>query len=108
MEVGADLYCVRFDIRMDFYRENYGADADGRRGEMRSYVEREVADVPSRVELYTENDCVEVAWASLTPEVQTAIKTQMEAIGEDYEPDDYGPEDDGDAAYDAWRDREDD
>jgi hypothetical protein len=41
--------CFEIEVELNFYKENYGADADGNRGEMRSYCDIEGYEITEEV-----------------------------------------------------------
>ena len=112
-----------FDITVDvnFYSENYGADADGRRGERRYYHEVEDYGVYEEVRtmplwlfklrrLFNKNIR---AWKKVTRkegDLPTDLEERINEYVQDYEYEetesrDYqDPDDDGDRAYDEYMD----
>jgi hypothetical protein len=70
-------YDVTFNRVIKYYRENYGTDADGNRGEMRTFIDEDYAED-------IEVDGVPIK--QLLPELQSKIEAELEKWLEDNEP----------------------
>jgi hypothetical protein len=126
--VNGEDFCIGFRIGFDWYRENYGADADGRRGEMRTFVEADaMTTVPERVQFQPVCTCDRPEWFESTgdngwPDVAfdllpketrdalvAAMQREVERLTEEPPYDQWdAADDDGDAAYDYAKENPDD
>jgi len=78
IEIDDVCYDVTFNRVSKFVRENYGADADGNRGEMRTYINE---DYPEDINV----DGVSIK--QLLPDLQQKIEDKLDKWLSDNEPD---------------------
>ena len=91
-------YCVEFRVGLEATRERYGSDADGRRGELRTFVDADATLL--KVQRYDEDGMTDLPIETLDP----ALRTQLTEKALDLA-DPRVLDDEDDAAYDDYCDR---
>lgn len=99
-------YCVSFRLVTAHSRENYGADADGRRGVLMDF--REPHATLTKVERYDDAGMTDIPLDQVEPALHHAILAKLEEVERAIEAEwPYGHDEDdaADAAYDLAADR---
>jgi hypothetical protein len=79
IDIDETCYDVTFNRVSAFVRENYGADADGNRGEMRTFIDEDRAE-----DIYVDG----VPIKELPADLQSKIESKVSKWLEDNEPED--------------------